>query len=133
MKALTTMQAAYWVGRQSEAPLGGVSAHLYAEFNGCDLDVERLRQAVTALYLHHPMLRLRITADGQQTIDACGPRHCLHIDDFRHAGAPEAANALSAKRRQKAAKNCRWNRVFPVISASVCCQTATTGCMWIWT
>lgn len=104
MKALTTMQAAYWVGRQSEAPLGGVSAHLYAEFNGCDLDVERLRQAVAALYLHHPMLRLRITADGQQTIDACGPRHCLHIDDFRHADAPEAANALSAKRRQKSSQ-----------------------------
>jgi hypothetical protein len=104
MKALTTMQAAYWVGRQSEAPLGGVSAHLYAEFNCNDLDVERLRQAVTALYLHHPMLRLRVTADGQQTIDACGPQHCLHLDDFSHADTLHVTNRLADKRQTKSSQ-----------------------------
>ncbi|CAI1523289.1 Phenyloxazoline synthase MbtB [Serratia liquefaciens] len=104
MKALTTMQAAYWVGRQSEAPLGGVSAHLYAEFNCCDLDVERLRQAVAALYLHHPMLRLRITADGQQTISPCGPEHGLHLDDFSQFDTPEASHRLTAKRQQKSSQ-----------------------------
>lgn len=104
MKALTTMQAAYWVGRQSEAPLGGVSAHLYAEFNCCDLDVERLRQAVAALYLHHPMLRLRITADGQQTITPCGPEHGLHLDDFSQADTPEVSRLLTAKRQQKSSQ-----------------------------
>ncbi|CAI1133578.1 Phenyloxazoline synthase MbtB [Serratia entomophila] len=101
MKALTTMQAAYWVGRQSAAPLGGMSAHLYAEFDGGDLEVGRLSQAVTALYLHHPMLRLRITPDGQQTIAAPGPQHGLHLDDWRHADAAGIERSLAAKRQAK--------------------------------
>ena len=54
MKALTTMQAAYWVGRQSAPPM---AAHLYAEFDGGELDLARLRQAVDALYLRHPHYR----------------------------------------------------------------------------
>ncbi|CAI0976252.1 condensation domain-containing protein [Serratia quinivorans] len=104
MKALTTMQAAYWVGRQSAAPLGGVSAHLYAEFNCCDLDVERLRQAVASLYLHHPMLRLQVTADGQQTIAPCGPQHGLHLDDFSHADTADVTHRLAEKRLAKSSQ-----------------------------
>ena len=104
MKALTTMQAAYWVGRQSEAPLGGVSAHLYAEFNCCDLDVERLRQAVATLYQHHPMLRLQITADGQQTIAPCGPQHGLQLDDFSQANTVDVTHRLAEKRLAKSSQ-----------------------------
>ncbi|CAI0931887.1 Phenyloxazoline synthase MbtB [Serratia ficaria] len=101
MQALTTMQAAYWVGRQSAAPLGGMSAHLYAEFDAGDLDAERLSRAVAALYLHHPMLRLRLTGDGMQTIAAPGLLHRLHLDDWRHADAAELERALAAKRLAK--------------------------------
>ncbi|MFS7180099.1 condensation domain-containing protein, partial [Serratia proteamaculans] len=104
MKALTTMQAAYWVGRQSEAPLGGVSAHLYAEFNCCDLDVERLRQAVATLYQHHPMLRLQITADGQQTIAPRGPQHRLQLDDFSQAETADVTHRLAEKRLTKSSQ-----------------------------
>lgn len=101
MKALTTMQAAYWVGRQSAPPLGGMAAHLYAEFDGGELDIARLRQAVEALYLRHPLLRLRITDDGRQTIAPPGPRHTLHLDDWRHADETTLAAALAAKRQAK--------------------------------
>ncbi|MDK4804492.1 condensation domain-containing protein, partial [Serratia nevei] len=101
MKALTTMQAAYWVGRQSAPPLGGMAAHLYAEFDGGELDLARLRQAVDALYLRHPLLRLRITDDGRQTIAPPGPRHTLHLDDWRHADTATLAAALAAKRQAK--------------------------------
>lgn len=117
MKALTTMQAAYWVGRQSAPPLGGMAAHLYAEFDGGELDLARLRQAVDALYLRHPLLRLRITDDGRQTIAPPGPRHALHLDDWRHADTATLAAALAAKRQAKVPSCCRWNRACPAISA----------------
>ncbi|VEI64439.1 Phenyloxazoline synthase MbtB [Serratia fonticola] len=39
MKSLTPMQAASWVGRHSAQALGGVAAHLYAEFDGTITDI----------------------------------------------------------------------------------------------
>ncbi|MEX0634857.1 hypothetical protein M8494_35820 [Serratia ureilytica] len=36
------------------------------------------RQAVDALYLHHPLLRLRITDDGRQTIAPPAPAHLAY-------------------------------------------------------
>lgn len=101
MKALTTMQAAYWVGRQSAQSLGGVAAHLYAEFDSIGLDAGRLRQAVKALYLAHPMLRLRITPDGRQTIDPPQPGNRLQVDDLRTCDPQAAEQALATKRKNK--------------------------------
>ncbi|KAA9001418.1 glutamate racemase [Affinibrenneria salicis] len=100
MKELTPMQAASWVGRQSDQRLGGVAAHLYAEFDSVGLDVGRLRQAVSRLYQAHPMLRLRITPAGQQTIEPISERYRLQIDDLRDETPQNAARRLEAKRRR---------------------------------
>ncbi|MTH46801.1 amino acid adenylation domain-containing protein [Intestinirhabdus alba] len=98
MKSLTPMQAASWVGRQSPLALGGVAAHLYAEFDGGIVDLPRFREAVAALYARHPMLRLRLTDDGQQRVVAeCPPPK---IDDLRNAAARVVRQRLAEKRRR---------------------------------
>lgn len=83
------------------SPLGGMAAHLYAEFDGGELDAARLRQAVEMLYLHHPLLRLRITDDGQQTIAPPVPGiPCISTTGDTPMETTLAA-ALAAKRQAK--------------------------------
>ena len=80
---LAPMQHAYWIGRTDAADLGGVAAHLYVEFDGAGIDVERLRTAADRLVQRHPMLRARFRPDGtQQVLDHVG-RDPLVINDLR--------------------------------------------------
>ncbi|WP_433523316.1 amino acid adenylation domain-containing protein [Nocardia pseudovaccinii] len=89
---LGSMQHAYWIGRSEEQDLGGVAAHLYVEFDGAEVDPERLARAVTDLVAVHPMLRTRFLPDGtQQTILDSG-RPVFSVVDLR-AHAPAAAEA----------------------------------------
>ncbi|WP_051691027.1 hypothetical protein [Photorhabdus australis] len=106
MRELTTMQAAYWVGRQYEQTLGGVTAHLYAEFDGTGLDLERLKIAVQYLFDIHPMLRLRVTPDGMQTIESLSSNNKLHIDDVSIYG--EKALLIFWKINEKAKLTRNW-------------------------
>lgn len=98
MKSLTPMQAASWVGRQSPQALGGVAAHLYAEFDGAITDICRFQHAVNALYCAHPMLRLHVTAEGQQHVVDDHPPPI--IDDFCHHPPAEVAKRLADKRQR---------------------------------
>lgn len=93
------MQAAYWVGRNSHAPLGGVAAHLYGEFDDRDLDAERLREAVCGLCRLHPMLQLRVDADGCQHLDSAPAALPVEIEDMRELSAEALEERLLAKRR----------------------------------
>ncbi|AZO78046.1 hypothetical protein BLM15_10815 [Bosea sp. Tri-49] len=93
------MQAAYWVGRNSHAPLGGVAAHLYGEFDGRDLDPERLREAVCRLCRLHPMLQLRVDADGRQHLDSAPAALPLDVEDMRELSADALEERLLTKRR----------------------------------
>src|SRR3712207_5108570 len=52
---LAVMQHAYWIGRQNGQPLGGVAAHLYTEFDGTEIEAERLRAAIERLVARHDM------------------------------------------------------------------------------
>ncbi|BCI87018.1 hypothetical protein NIIDMKKI_22240 [Mycobacterium kansasii] len=61
---LAGMQLAYWIGRSDEQELGGVAAHLYAEFDGPAIDPDRLQRAVRDLVATHPMLRTRFLPTG---------------------------------------------------------------------
>lgn len=101
MRDLTAMQAAYWVGRNADGPLGGVAAHLYAEFDGRAIEVERLRRAVRRLFLVHDMLRLRVGSDARQSIVPADDRHQLAVEDLRLADDRTVDRALADKRRAK--------------------------------
>lgn len=95
------MQAACWFGRGASAALGGVAAHLYAEFDSSRcLDRRRLREALDRLSREHPMLCLRVSADGEQWFASpeLGPR--LEIDDFSSLSSSEQTQSLLEKRRQ---------------------------------
>jgi len=101
MRELTAMQAAYWVGRNIAGALGGVAAHLYAEFEGDAVDPERLRQAIHSLFQAHDMLRLRVGADARQSIVPAESRHDLAVDDLRDVAPQAVAVVLADKRRAK--------------------------------
>ncbi|MGX1789556.1 condensation domain-containing protein [Bosea sp. NPDC055332] len=98
-RELTPMQAAYWVGRRSSAPLGEVAAHLYGEFDGRDLEPGRLRNAVRGLCRLHPMLQLRVDAEGVQHLDPALAALPLEVEDLRGLSPEELEKRLLAKRR----------------------------------
>ncbi len=92
--ALAPMQHAYWIGRSDAQELGGVAAHLYVEFDGADVDPERLARAVDQLLVRHPMLRTRFLPDGtQQTLDRPG-RPVYSVTDLRASSAEDAERRL---------------------------------------
>jgi mycobactin phenyloxazoline synthetase len=65
---LAPMQHAYWLGRRQDQRLGGVAAHLYVEFDGARIDVERMRRATSRLVRRHGMLRAQFLDSGSQRI-----------------------------------------------------------------
>lgn len=103
--ALAPMQYAYWLGRDPKQPFGGVSAHLYTEFqrqidtdNKKGLDPERLSKALHKLAERHPSLRLKVTLDGKQIhlpVDQVIP---LKVNDLRNTTAAKASEQLEATR-----------------------------------
>jgi amino acid adenylation domain-containing protein len=100
MRELTAMQAACWFGRDAHAQLGAVSAHLYVEFAGHKMDVARLEHALQQLYKRHPMLRLRISAEGQQSLSEAAPSVGLSVDDWRNLGQLAQERELAQKRQR---------------------------------
>ncbi|WP_127075361.1 condensation domain-containing protein [Rhodomicrobium lacus] len=99
MRELTAMQAAYWAGRASSGPLGGVAAHLYAEFDGNELVPDRLRCALDRLGSVHPMIRLAVDADGRQSIREGREMPVLETEDLRALPGTSLHRHLAAKRR----------------------------------
>ena len=92
------MQAACWIGRNAHASLGNVSAHLYVEFDGHAIELERLRQALERVSLLHPMLRMRLSPEGLQSIVGMDQAPVLEVDDLRGMNEREAERHLLAKR-----------------------------------
>ncbi|MGV9798977.1 non-ribosomal peptide synthetase [Mycobacterium sp. NPDC003449] len=96
---LAPMQHAMWVGREGDQQLGGVAGHLYVEFDGADVDPERLQRAAAALAERHPMLRVEFLPDGTQRIGAAAQQ--VRVEDLRDTSPEQAAERLSAIQRAK--------------------------------
>lgn len=100
MRELTSMQAACWIGRTAHAALGKVSAHLYAEFDGHGFDLDRLRTALAQVSQMHPMLRLRISDQGQQYIAPLDQAPHLEVEDLCAMSLQQAEQHLLQKRER---------------------------------
>jgi mycobactin phenyloxazoline synthetase len=98
---LAVMQHGYWVGRQEGQSLGGVSAHLYAEFDGAGVDPHRLASAVRSLIQRHEMLRSQFGDDGRQRILAEPPQSVFTINDLRELAADSVEANLDLLRQNK--------------------------------
>lgn len=97
---LTDVQYAYWVGRDEEQGLGGIDCHAYLEFDGGNIDPERLEKAWNVLQYHHPMLRACFLEDGTQKI--LDKPYCekIKVHDFSRMSSEEAeAMAVSVRER----------------------------------
>jgi yersiniabactin nonribosomal peptide synthetase len=98
--ALTDVQYAYWVGRDDSQPLGGVGCHAYLEFDGKNVDPDRLRSAWRAVQSYHPMLRARFTDDGRQAIMSNPYKDDIDVYDLRAQPESEVQTELSAIREK---------------------------------
>lgn len=68
---LTDVQAAYLVGRTSSYDHGGTGCHGYAEFDVAGgATAARIRSAWTRVVACHDMMKVRVSPDGWQQIDA---------------------------------------------------------------
>jgi amino acid adenylation domain-containing protein len=96
--ALTPVQQAYWIGRQSLVALGDVGSHSYYEFDLAELDVERFHNALDVTIATHDMLRMIITAEGQQQILKTVPSYPLQTIDLRPYPITQQQKILSSSR-----------------------------------
>ncbi|EKO3512212.1 amino acid adenylation domain-containing protein [Vibrio fluvialis] len=101
MHEMTTLQAAYWVGRQSTTPRAGDAAHLYIEFEGKGIDETRLAAAVHTLFSRHEMLRVTVSEDGQWSVGELNEFHALQVLDWRALDAADCDERLRVMREQK--------------------------------
>lgn len=97
---LTDVQYAYWIGRQDDQPLGGIGCHAYVELDGVDVEPERLQAAWGKLLGHHPMLRARFLADGQQEVMSAPIVSEITVHDLRALPESELAGELTRIRNQ---------------------------------
>ncbi|MCE7599966.1 amino acid adenylation domain-containing protein [Vibrio fluvialis] len=101
MHEMTTLQAAYWVGRQSTTPRAGDAAHLYIEFEGQGIGETRLAAAVHTLFARHELLRVTVSEDGQWSVGELNEFHALQVLDWRALDAADSDKRLRVMREQK--------------------------------
>lgn len=94
---LTLIQQAYWLGRQDDQPLGGVSCQVYIELHGGQVAPGRLQTALTALVARHPMLRARFTSEGKQYISE--NQVSLLVHNWQFLGDKEVKRELQQLRQ----------------------------------
>ncbi|MBQ7607244.1 MAG: amino acid adenylation domain-containing protein [Desulfovibrionaceae bacterium] len=94
---LTDVQHAYWLGRNAQLVLGGVSCSNYLEVDVEDIDLERLEDALNSVIARHDMLRARFTQDGEQVVLPSIPRY--HIEREVCPSDPKEEQAYLEKKR----------------------------------
>ncbi|GAA3952969.1 non-ribosomal peptide synthetase [Streptomyces marokkonensis] len=104
---LTDVQAAYHTGRDPRFTLGGVGTWHYTEFDGTDVDLDRLERAWNTLVGRHGMLRA-VVEDGHQRVLPDVPPVRVPVEDARAGGAARALAGLRVRLSQQVRDPARW-------------------------
>ena len=91
---LSDVQYAYWVGRVDGQPLGGIGCHAYLEFDGKNVDPDRLQEAWNKVQYHHPMLRACFLSNGMQKIQDRPFSEKIKVNDFSSFSESDAEIAV---------------------------------------
>lgn len=97
---LTDIQYAYWVGREDNQLLGGIGCHAYFEFEGSNVEPERLERAWNELQYHHPMLRACFSDEGMQKIQEKPYSEKIAVNDFASLSKDQALEQAIAVRKR---------------------------------
>ena len=97
---LNDIQQAYWIGRTAAVELGGVSQHVYLEFDCVDLDLDRLSEAWRKVVARHDMLRAVILKDGRQQVLESVPPYEIAVEDWRGEADKQIQAHLEGVRQQ---------------------------------
>ncbi len=101
---LNDIQQAYWLGRDQAFELSNVASHLYAEFEGTDLDISRLELAWRQLIERHDMLRSIVRPDGQQQVMEQVPAYSIDVRDLRDLDTATVEALLVVSRQEMTAQ-----------------------------
>jgi amino acid adenylation domain-containing protein len=104
---LTDVQSAYLTGRQPGFILGGVGTWHYSEFDGPDVDLERLTAAWRTLIRRHGMLRA-VIENGTQRVLEDVPDFQVGVRDVDADGATQALTALREEMSHQVRDPGRW-------------------------
>lgn len=104
---LTDVQAAYHTGRDPGFTLGGVGTWHYSEFDGTDVDLDRMERAWQALVDRHGMLRAVVT-DGTQRVLSEVPAPRIRTEDVGLERAPEVLARLRERLSHQVRDPARW-------------------------
>ncbi|WP_399896667.1 amino acid adenylation domain-containing protein [Streptomyces sp. BBFR51] len=104
---LTDVQAAYHTGRDPRFTLGGVGTWHYTEFDGADVDLDRLERAWNTLVRRHGMLRA-VVEDGHQRVLPDVPPLRIPVADAPAGDATEALAGLRARLSQQVRDPAQW-------------------------
>ncbi|MET9763699.1 amino acid adenylation domain-containing protein [Streptomyces sp. NPDC006372] len=96
---LTDIQSAYLFGRNAAFDYGGVSCHVYLEFEyPADLDPDRLQEAWDGLVQRHDTLRTVIFEDGAQRVLPVLRDTRIEVADLRGASGDTVDKTLAEVR-----------------------------------
>lgn len=108
---LNAVQHAYWIGRNAQMELGGVSTHFYFEAEAAGLDLGRFEAALGKVILSHDMLRATIDREGMQRVSEKVPDYRIRTLDLRgrsQIAVEEAVADVRAEMSQQVFDCTRW-------------------------
>ncbi|MFS0915990.1 amino acid adenylation domain-containing protein [Brevibacillus sp. 179-C 1.1 NHS] len=94
---LTDIQMAYFLGRNAEFELGGVSTHVYTEVE-TTIDIGRFNASLNQVIRRHPMLRAIILPSGEQQILEHVPAYQIEVVDLRQLDEAAQQACIQAER-----------------------------------
>ncbi|MEH0388852.1 non-ribosomal peptide synthetase/type I polyketide synthase [Vibrio mimicus] len=117
---LTPIQHAYWIGREPWVQYGGIACHVVFEWdkNLTEFDQQKFEAAWNALIQRHDMLRMTITASGEQVVHAHVPHFAITETDLRSL-TQEAQNDALEQIRYRMRHQVRPADVWPLFDVSL--------------